>query len=229
MPVTTNPIVTGVFEDAVQTFISGIGITWAGHSSAITAGNGALQWFLLGNNNVLMRSDGTYWRPMNGRALLYQRSRTLTNPIATITGTAAAQNFTLPDTLLIPAGLMIPESRIYVTARMRRTTAGGGGTFAAFIRYGTANNPTDVSIDGGSMAPATNADFDAYTYLGFRAANSQNRSNFSPLNNSTAAMFSTDISFDAGASATYVNFGSDALMAVTEQMSLISYSVAVEF
>ena len=98
-------------------------------------------------------SDGQgAWRPLNGRALLYQRSGTLAAPLATLTGVTAGL-FTLPQTLLIPAGLVPPQGKVTVEAEFQRIGATATGVVRAFL--GNTNSSSDTILPGVSMGTTT--------------------------------------------------------------------------
>lgn len=97
----------------------------------------------VGQKGIYLVSDGTYWRPRDGRQLLFQRFGDITAPLDTKTG-AATLIFTLPQTLLIPGGLIAPHSRLDIRAEVRRTTATGGATLN--LRLGTAGTTADQAI-----------------------------------------------------------------------------------
>lgn len=63
--------------------------------------------------SVVLVSDGTAWRPQNGRAVLYQTGGTsLAAPAATLTGNAATQYFTLPAAMKLPLGLLFSGAKL---------------------------------------------------------------------------------------------------------------------
>jgi hypothetical protein len=95
--------------------------------------------------------DGTRLRPSGGRQTLYMRQGSLAAPLATMTGNGAAQTFTLPGSLLIPANLIGPDMKIYVEVIIKR-----GGTaqgFTQVVCLGTANTcVSDQSFVGATIA-----------------------------------------------------------------------------
>ena len=98
-------------------------------------------------------SDGTNWRPLNGRVLLYQRTGTLAAPLATLTGVTLAL-FTLPQTLTIQAGVIPPNGMVCVTAEVQRTTATAAAN--AKIWLGNLGTTADVAIGNLIMGATAN-------------------------------------------------------------------------
>jgi hypothetical protein len=145
MPVTINPIVAGTGVNSV----SYVG-TWASKPAADTVPartkivitdygtRGYSEWV----------SDGTYWYPVNGSVKLYQRTGRISTPLAAITATGGtAQNFTLPETTLIPTGMLAPQTRLRFEYNGGRSSLGAGavGT-AAVVRIGPLNTTTDQDV-----------------------------------------------------------------------------------
>lgn len=153
---------------AMTAWVSGAGIAWAGHATAVTAGAGALCKFAIGNSGgVTMVSDGTYWRPFNGRARLYGRNGQIAAPLATLTGITAGA-FTLPETLTIPAALIAPHSEVWANFEFFRT----GATATALVqwRLGTAGTTSDLVVYQASMAATTSHQSRGYSAAKFGTA-----------------------------------------------------------
>lgn len=129
--------------------------TWANRPSA-SAANG-LRWLMtdIGRGTVML-SDGTYWRPMNGSAVIGG-----SNAAATITGST---NKTALGTLALLAGLAnIPGASLLVeTLWSVNNTAGGKGLK---IELGST---TFYNITGASVLSDAN-----YTMIRIRSQNSQ--------------------------------------------------------
>lgn len=102
-------------------------------------------------NNIELISNGTYWNPKGGRQSIYHRIGSLAAPLATMTGNGAAQTFTLPETLIIPKGLLHKNMKVYVEVIVKR-----GGTaqgFTQVVCLGTANTcVSDQSFIGQTIA-----------------------------------------------------------------------------
>jgi hypothetical protein len=103
----------------------------------------------IGQAGVYLVSDGANWRPRDGRQLLYQRFGDTTAPLDSKPG-AASMSFALPQTLVIPAGLIAPHSRLDVRAEVRRTTATATATLN--LRLGTAGSTADNTLYTASLA-----------------------------------------------------------------------------
>lgn len=86
------------------------------------------------SGNIVMVSDGTNWRPQNGRAVLYQSGATnLAAPAATLTGSGATQYFSLSTPMRLPLGLL------YAGAKLRIEVLGQkAGTHTGVWRVGLA-------------------------------------------------------------------------------------------
>lgn len=100
----------------------------------------------------LFQWDGTYWRPLNGRVCLAMRCGTIASPIHSMAGHAVGVLFTLPATITIPAGMIAPQSRVWISGQAKRTGANGTGQFDCQI--GTAGAGSD-SLVGRVQANAT--------------------------------------------------------------------------
>lgn len=103
----------------------------------------------IGQAGVYLVSDGVNWRPRDGRQLLFQRFGDITAPLDTKTG-ATAHTLALPQTLLIPAGLIAPHSRVDFRGEVRRTT--NTATASLNVRLGTAGTTADNTVYTASMA-----------------------------------------------------------------------------
>ncbi len=149
---------------AVQALVSGVGILWADRPTAAAAGNGALQWFSDIGGGSLWRSDGTNWRPANGRTRLYAKNGLIAAPLATLTGVTSGV-FTLPETLTIPAGLIAPHSAVWGNFEIFRT----GATATALVqwRIGTAGTTSDSIVYQSSMSATTNHQSRSYSAAKF--------------------------------------------------------------
>lgn len=124
--------------------------SWAGRPAAgavpvgswirITSGFGAT-----GRTGVF-ETDGTYWRPLNGRVSLAAMGLPRSTPLASAIGNGAQQLFTLPSNILVPAGMMFPGARICAAAVFQRTVAGGPSSVNMPISIaGTPNLLTGAS------------------------------------------------------------------------------------
>lgn len=146
---------------ATRALVSDAGIPFALFPSAATAGAGTLQR-ASDIGNALFRSDGTNWRPFNGRQVIYQAgASSLASPCATLTGNGTAQYFVLPTPALLPATLLfsglvveaggVIQKRGTHTGVVRiglATSAAGAG---AVIAVSAAANAADASWVRGSV------------------------------------------------------------------------------
>lgn len=119
--------------------------TWAGRPAVglVPAGT-ELQVTDYANQKFI--SDGTYWRPAQGRALIAQKHGTATAPVAVLSATTAGV-FTLPGgKIAIPAGMITPHSRLAGMALMRKIGATASAYFG--IRFGTTGTSADSLVGG---------------------------------------------------------------------------------
>lgn len=104
-------------------------------------------------------SDGTYWRAAQGRAIIKELFGLVTTGghIAQISATTAGL-FAIPaGGCKIPAGMIIPQSRLYIQADGIK--AGGAGTANFIVYLGTTNSAADSAVvnQGVSIGTNTNA------------------------------------------------------------------------
>lgn len=83
-------------------------------------------------------SDGTYWRPAQGRVCIAQQYGKVSQPLATLSGIVQGY-FTIPGgTPLIKAGMITPHSRVYLEALTRKEGTGGtAGFYGRLARVGS--------------------------------------------------------------------------------------------
>lgn len=114
-------------------------------------------------NNQTWVSDGTYWRPAQGRVIIKDLFGLVATGghIAQISGTTAGL-FAIPGECKIPAGMIIPHSRLYVQADGIKSGSNGTASFIVYI--GTTNSASDslavnqgVSIGNNTNALTTSA------------------------------------------------------------------------
>lgn len=139
-------VLTAAQTRATQALVSGAGILWANRPTAATAGVGALQWFSDIGGGTLWRSDGTNWRPLNGRAIIGRQHGTIAVPVASL-ALGGAGVMTLSNALLIPAGMAIAGSSS-IGARATFIHRGVAGVVGARCFVG----PTPGSVTGGIAA-----------------------------------------------------------------------------
>lgn len=100
-------------------------------------------------------SDGTVWRPAQGRALLLSKSAGAAGFIAQISG-ATAGVFAVAGNM-IPAGMIPPEGRILVTSDGFKK--GGAATYRLRTHLGLLNNAGDPEVTSVASLAATNSPF----------------------------------------------------------------------
>lgn len=83
-------------------------------------------------------SDGTYWRPAQGRVIIGQQWGKASLPLATLSGITQGY-FTIPGgNPLIKAGMIIPHLRVYIEAITRKEGTGGtAGFYGRLARVGS--------------------------------------------------------------------------------------------
>lgn len=87
-------------------------------------------------------SDGTYLRPLGGRAIVAQRAGSKAAPAATLTLAAAAGSFVPAEVPTIPGGLCIAgQTQVRIEFVVRHTTS--TATASLNVRFGTNGNSTD--------------------------------------------------------------------------------------
>lgn len=110
-------------------------IPWASRGSAAQAGATFRANDVGTGAGTVFIADGTYWRPVNGRVCLVQRSGLIASPLATVASAAALFSGIIAT---IPAGLIAPNSRVWVSAQTKRTGANTAGQFDCQIGTGGA-------------------------------------------------------------------------------------------
>lgn len=100
-------------------------------------------------NNARFFSDGVNWRPV-GKQTIYHKNGLVTSPLATMSGVTAGL-FAIPQ-ILIPAGMIIPNSKIEVQCAGRKIGANATSTFQVYLgTTGTTNDSPFVSLTTGSV------------------------------------------------------------------------------
>jgi hypothetical protein len=86
--------------------------------------------------------DGTYLRPLTGRAIVAQRSGSLAAPAVRLTLSGTSGSFVLPERPIIPGGLLIPgQSQLRVEFVARHSTATGVASLN--VRFGLTGTTAD--------------------------------------------------------------------------------------
>lgn len=174
-------------------------------------------------------SDGAYWRPAQGRVLLAQKARTNATALAVVSNSAAAQ-FTLPGgNPKVPAGMVIPGSKLRVEAGAVKS--GASSTYGFAARLGktgiTANDlamgsvASTISTDGAGLRMDLVACFAASPSEFFRTGNT------APMGQASGNMFMSGAPTIDTASDMYVSF--DILSGnIADSYSLGFYAVWLE-
>ena len=114
--------------------------TWASRPSPTNVPVGS-EFIATDYANQKFISDGTVWRPAQGRALICS---SVTPSV--VTG-AVDMMFTLATAAKkVPAGMILPGSRLVCFAEFIKS--GVGGAFTPYIRFGTTDTYADTSIYG---------------------------------------------------------------------------------
>ena len=118
---------------------SATGILWAARPAA-SANTGLIIKISDVGFNSLFQSDGTNWRPLNGRVLLGQATGTVAAPLGVLSLDGTEQVFVLSRNTPIPAGMIFPGAVISGEALFQRT-----GTAAAVTpRVGISSTSTAI-------------------------------------------------------------------------------------
>lgn len=115
--------------------------TWASRPSPTSVPVGS-EFIATDYANQKWISDGTYWRPAQGRALLLSRSSGASGFIAQISGLTAAV-FTVSGNK-IPAGMIPPQGRILVASDGFKT--GAAATYRLRTHLGLLNSAADPEV-----------------------------------------------------------------------------------
>ena len=129
---------------------------WAGRPpvSAVPVGT-ELQVTDYANQKFI--SDGTYWRPAQGRALLVDLYGLIAagGQLAQLSGVSSGV-FAIPGGCKIPAGMITPHSRLFVQTDCYKSGANGTANFA--VHLGATNSSADATmcVQGSSITGGVN-------------------------------------------------------------------------
>ena len=129
--------------------------TWSGRPAVGLVPVGTeLQVTDYGNQKFI--NDGSYWKPAQGKVLIYSKWASLTSPIAVLSGMTSGV-FSLPGgSPKIPAGMIPPNSKLSLQLDARKI---GGNATAIFYAYlGTAGSIADSVVLATSVSIGTNMD-----------------------------------------------------------------------
>ena len=204
--------------------------TWAGKPAASSSNAGqSIRITDVGNSasGSLWQSDGTIWRPVNGRVLLGSDFGSLAAPIATISGVTSG-GFVLPlENPSIPANLLPVGARININVMLRRR--GANATASWSTRLGVNGGAGDQQVLNLSTSASDSKDYSANLSLGITSSGSFTTQGWlAPQASGTSAIADkVNAAIDTTAEM-FVSF--DIFNAnVSDSFDLISYSVSLEF
>ena len=97
-------------------------------------------------------SDGIYWRPAQGRAMLLNKWGTPSTPLAVLTGAVDSQ-FTLTEKA-VKTGILIPGCKLSAQMWVRR--GGSAGTAYVYAKLGTTDSYSDAMLAGIGLSATDN-------------------------------------------------------------------------
>lgn len=109
-------------------------------------------------------SDGTNWRPVNNKVMLWNRAQTIASPIATMAATGATIDFTLPDALTIPAGMLYAGMKVFAIVHVRRLAAAGAAGLAGVRLGNSATTINNNTFGQGTISAVVNRDLQIFGY-----------------------------------------------------------------
>lgn len=120
--------------------------TWAGRPAVglVPAGT-ELQVTDYANQKWI--SDGTVWRPAQGRVKLLHKWGSTSSPVSIVTG-AVDMQFTLTDKIIKP-GVLLDGCKLNLQAWVRRN--GNAGTAYIYAKMGVLDSYLDVAMTGSSF------------------------------------------------------------------------------
>ena len=143
----------------VQSLVSGAGILWAARPAAATVPGQVIRITDVGTaaHGSHWVSDGTNWRPVNGRVVLASLAGSTAAPVCSVTGSTGA-SFAIPGgNIKVPAGLLLPGAQLEVRPVFRRVGANATGNVNVTI--GTSQSASDSNLVAQGLAATTNLDF----------------------------------------------------------------------
>ena len=171
-------------------------------------------------------SDGTYWRPAQGRALIYSRSAdSISTPIATLSATGV---FALPGgSPIIPAGMIAPQTKVCAVAQFRKY--GSSGSVNAGVRLGTSGTTSDSYLCGGWLINANLADLKAVGFAFFGTqSNRFITGGYQPENTGNANSVFTDPTTNINTTVSMLASPSVTVMTAGDTAALLSYQLWLE-
>ena len=180
--------------NGVWRFVAPFRTTWANRPAAALVPAGT-ELQVTDYNNQKFISDGTYWRPAQGRVTIYGAVGGPSSPIAVLSAVGA---FTIPGgNAKVPAGMIIPGMRVCACSQYRKS--GGTASMSVNTRLGLT---AGQYIAGGSIQNVDTGDIKSVGYAYFGASkNKYLTGGWAPENSGNyggvATEPSTDINTDA--------------------------------
>jgi hypothetical protein len=175
----------------------------------------------VGVGGSLWHHDGTDWHPTATEVVLAAKGGTVATPLASLSGIAVDTKFTLPADILIPGGMIIPETaHLIVDALFQRLGTGGANLWKMHV--GTANTIGDAATSHASTAVNAQGLRARHAFVfPTTSAVMTDRQAFNTNAGFVGADLSTNIDTDADM---YVNFSVGSANAA-DTYQLFSYSV----
>ena len=138
-------------SDGVRWRLERLYTTWAGKPAVHIVPVGT-ELSVTDLNKSVFYSDGGYWRPVGGRAQIAMQTGTVSVPLATL---SAAGKFSLAGgDILIPAGLIAPNSKLCAMTQTRKIGTAAVASVNSRLGVGSGGQGinTDAYINGGQHA-----------------------------------------------------------------------------
>lgn len=172
-------------------------------------------------------TDGTNWRPANGRVSLASRSGSVATPISTISA-ATFGKFTLPENIKIPAGCIVHgQTTLEVVVTLRRRGTAATNQFIVYV--GSTNSTSDSASIAVTTTATNNQDCNMYPVIGFPSSGTMLTSTWSGIANTTSGADNADRTTNINTAVDmFVNFGVFSGNAA-DSYDLLAYRVALVF
>jgi hypothetical protein len=175
-------------------------------------------------------SDGTSWRPANGRVRLYGVPGSVTTPAASFNSGGAIQVISTQPDIKVPAGMMVAGSKITVEALLNRTISGSAGTARIGGGFGTAKSTADTRVLDNNIAGAWVAASAVNAIGSFTALSATKvQSGFFNLANGSniGTAFATELTYNSAVD-NFFTFVIDSLTVADTGVQLVNYNVTLE-
>ncbi len=231
--VADTPADAGTLNPTQATAVAPVYIgAWSGRPAASTAAGRQMQITDVGGRSY-WRSDGTNWRPVNGRVQLANFVGTLAAPVATVSS-VGTNVFTLPSSITIPGGMAaVAGARIGGSATLIRSTLGGSAVAVGYCGLNLSASASSFSYSLpaigilGIVAAANQVAkcFGAATVI--NSSNVAGDQGYSSLNSSSVNANYAEYALDMTA-ATFVRVVCDSLVS-GDVVGLLNVSAWLEF